>query len=149
MKKIVSVLLVGMMVALSNIFSFSVNAAENIIPNYEVKLLLDSDIVLNSDDLLKSAYCNLFETSKNYEKTGVLYVDTEDLAFNDEGWVNRIRIKENSDCFELTYKKRYSVQNQDMDAVLNLANNEGLETLLMMKLQMRLMKKEILILMQI
>lgn len=116
-----------LLVTLFNITALNVSAKENMIPNYEVKLLLDSDQVLNSDDLLKKTYRNLFNTGKDYQEIGVLYIDTDDLAFEAEGWTNRIRRKEDSDSFDLTYKKRYSVENGNIDAALTKANNEGFD----------------------
>ena len=62
-----------------------------------------------------------------YEVITVLYIDTEDYDFNAEGWINRIRIKENSSAFELTYKKRYSIQNQNVNSALSLANTQGFD----------------------
>lgn len=108
-------------------FSINAVAAQNIVPDYEVKLLLDSAKVLNSDNLFKKDYRNLFNTGKDYETIGVLYIDTEDYDFNAEGWINRIRIKENSSAFELTYKKRYSIQNQNVNSALSLANTQGFD----------------------
>ncbi|MDD4843501.1 MAG: hypothetical protein PHU31_04085 [Anaerotignum sp.] len=128
MKKFMHILV--SMAVMASAFQFSVLsvcAEENIVPDYEVKLLLDSDFVLNSDDLLKKTYRNLFETGTNYDEIGVLYIDTEDLAFNEEGWINRVRIKEDGDDFDLTYKKRYAIQNEDIESALDLANTEGFD----------------------
>lgn len=102
-------------------------AKENMVPDYEVKFLLDSEQVLNSDNLLKKTYRDLFQTGKEYETIGVLYLDTETKEFNQQGWTNRMRIKEGADEFELTYKKRYSVADGDIDAALTLGNQQGFD----------------------
>lgn len=103
-------------------------AKSNMVPNYEVKLLLDSDKVLNSNKELKKSYCTLFNTDKNYKEISVLYIDTEDKAFNSEGWINRIRVKEDSSKFELSYKKRYTVSGGNITAALAKANTEGFDS---------------------
>lgn len=110
-----------------NAFSFKSQAKENIIPNYEVKFLLDSDCVLNSDHLLKKEYRNTFSTGKDYKTIGVLYMDTEDRDFDIQGWTNRIRTEDDSKDFELTYKKRYPITDGDIVSALNLANDEGFD----------------------
>lgn len=103
------------------------SAKDNIVPDYEVKFLLDSDQVLNSEHLLQKTYRNLFETGKEYETIGVLYLDTAAKEFHQQGWGNRMRIKQDADVFELTYKKRYAVSGEDITAALTLANREGFD----------------------
>lgn len=105
-----------------------VNAAGLMVPTYEVKYLLDSSMVLNRDHQLKKTYRNLFETGDSYKTVGVLYLDTKNQAFYNEGWVNRIRIKENKNKFELTYKKRYGIVGGDIDAAIILAKQEGFDS---------------------
>lgn len=122
--KFLTVVIVGSM-----LFSNQVTACakENMVPDYEVKLLLDSNQVLNSDKLLKKTYRDLFDTGKDYGTIGVLYIDTPDLEFNEQKWINRIRIKENKDKFDLTYKKRYSISDGDIEEALSLANQQGFD----------------------
>lgn len=103
-------------------------AKSNMVPNYEVKLLLDSDKVLNSSEELKKDYRSILNTGKNYKMISVLYIDTEDKAFNSEGWINRIRVKEDSSKFELSYKKRYAVSDGNITAALDKANTEGFDS---------------------
>lgn len=111
----------------SILFTNTAYAKENMIPNYEMKFLLDSEQVLNDDYELNSEYREFFDTGKKFDTVGVLYLETEDYDFSNEGWYNRIRIKEDSDKFDLTYKKRYSIENGDIDAALTKANEEGFD----------------------
>lgn len=104
------------------------HAATNMIPTYEVKFLLDSDQVLNKEHFLKKEYRNYFKTNSNYLTMGILYLDTGNQDFNNEGWINRIRIKEGASNFELTYKKRYPIQNGNIEEALTLANQEGFDS---------------------
>lgn len=124
-KKIISVItLFGIC---SIFFTNTVYAKENMVPNYEMKFLLDSEQVLNENYELNSEYRDFFNTDKKYDTVGVLYLETEDYDFSNEGWYNRIRIEEDSDKFDLTYKKRYSIENGDIDAALTKANEEGFD----------------------
>lgn len=102
-------------------------AAENMVPTYEIKFLLDSDQVLNKDHRLKKEYRNYFETGSDYLTMGILYMDTETQDFNNQGWINRIRVKEGKSDFELTYKKRYPIQDGNIEEALMLANQEGFD----------------------
>lgn len=74
--KTVGMLLLTVMLAV-NRGPYTVHAAKNMTPTYEVKFLLDSNQVLNSDHLLKKEYRNYFETGSDYLTMGILYLDTE------------------------------------------------------------------------
>lgn len=109
------------------VFPRTAYAAENVVPTYEVKFLLDSDQVLNKDHRLKKEYRDYFDTSSDYLTMGILYLDTETQDFNNQGWINRIRVKEGKSDFELTYKKRYPMQDGKIEEALTLANQEGFD----------------------
>lgn len=126
MKRLFTAVLASVSV-FSLLYTVPVKAEANMVPDYEMKFLIDSDKVLNSDQQLKSEYRDFFNTGKTYETVGVLYIETPEYDFSDQGWNNRIRIKEDSDNFELTYKKRYSIENGDIDSALSLANSEGFD----------------------
>ena len=104
-----------------------VQAKENMIPNYEVKFILDSSQVVSDSGKLKKTYRTEFKTGNDYKTIGVEYVETADYSFYNEGWTNRIRIKENGEDFELTYKKRYTIENGDIEAALTKANEDGFD----------------------
>jgi len=104
----------------------TIMAASNMsISTYEVKYLLDSSKVLNSAKNLDSTYRNLFQTGSDYTTTNVMYLDTKDRDFNQEGWINRIRVKEDANEFELIFKKRYPVSGTDIKGALTTAKEEG------------------------
>ncbi|WP_341279959.1 hypothetical protein [Paenibacillus sp. FSL H8-0537] len=98
----------------------------NMVPSYEVKLLLDSTQVLNSNLTLTSAVSSQFNLTTS-RQTNVEYFDTNSHALDDAGWNARFRKKEDKNNYELTYKKRYPVQNGNIDAALTLANTEGFD----------------------
>lgn len=108
-------------------FASPVYAKENMVPDYEMKFLLDSSQVLDNKNELNSEFRDFFDTGKKYNTIGVMYLETEDYDFSNEGWYNRIRIEEDSNKFDLTYKKRYSVENGDIEAALTKANKEGFD----------------------
>jgi hypothetical protein len=106
-------------------------AAGNMTPDYEVKFLLDSEQALNSRHELTAEVRGWFGMTAAYEPIAILYADTDGQAFNQAGWVNRIRHKDKANEFELTYKKRYPVNgitSTDITAALNLANSNGFDS---------------------
>lgn len=85
----------------------------------EVKFLLDSERVLNEEKRLKEKYRELFCMGSDCQKIDVIYLETPDRAFLEQGWVNRIRWKHGKKKAERTYKKRYPVDGMDEAAVLS------------------------------
>lgn len=83
----------------------------SLVPNYEVKALLNTSAVVDSDNQLKSNVLSKFFTQPEIKQFNVQFLDTvppEQNIFNN-GWNLRIRKMEGRDEFELTYKKRYKV----------------------------------------
>lgn len=126
MKRLVTTAVAAITIFLCS-HSQSALAAANMTPNYEIKFLLDSAQVLDENHALQAAYRNLFSIEKDPTTIGVLYLDTPNRDFNQEGWTNRIRIEDGADEFELTFKKRYSIENGDIDSALNQANQDGFD----------------------
>lgn len=93
--------------------------------SYEVKLLLDSDLVLNDDLRLTDEMCRLFNVEDSYKPIDVVYLDTPERDFLREGWINRLRQKDGKEKIERTYKKRYPVFAGDIDAALAQAAADG------------------------
>ncbi|MBE9915193.1 hypothetical protein G8C92_14265 [Paenibacillus donghaensis] len=101
------------------------NAAANAVPSYEVKFLLNADKVLRNGLTLQDQVENAFQIEEPAAKILVEYFDTKSLSLNDSGWNARFRKKEDKKKYEMTYKKRYTVVNGDINAALDQANREG------------------------
>ncbi|GAA3407363.1 hypothetical protein ACFFNY_31955 [Paenibacillus hodogayensis] len=105
-----------------------VKSASNMVPDYEVKLLMNPTAVLNSDHKLKSGVRNAFDMPDTVTKMNVLFMDTDNRDLYDNGWSARIRKIEDKNDFELTYKKRYPIVNGNIAAALTQANLEGFDS---------------------
>lgn len=104
------------------------SAAGNMVPDYEVKLLMDPTVVLGSDFKLKSEVLSTFAMPTAVTKMNVQFLDDEEQTIYSTGWSPRIRKKEGESDYDLTYKKRYAVSGDDIDGALTLANSEGFDT---------------------
>ena len=96
--------------------------------SYEIHLLLNSDLVLNENHLLKQEFLDIFGADDSYKTFSLAYYETNERDFFEEGWINRIRLKYEEDDendFKLTYKKRYSVQEGDFLSAIRLSQADG------------------------
>lgn len=93
--------------------------------SYEVKFLLDPEKVLDEDHLLKEEWVDTFGITEDYLPIEVMYLDTPDKTFFNEGWINRLRRKSGKKKVERTYKKRYPVTGTDIAAALENAKKDG------------------------
>ncbi|RKK92165.1 hypothetical protein BFJ68_g15989 [Fusarium oxysporum] len=105
----------------------SMQAAPNMAPEYEVKLLLKPTEVLGPDKELKSTVLSTFDMPPSVTKQSIQFLDTDSKDIYTAGWSARIRKTENDDGLELTYKKRYTIVGGDIDAALTTANNDGFD----------------------
>ncbi|MFC5470985.1 hypothetical protein ACFPPD_20050 [Cohnella suwonensis] len=103
-------------------------AASNMVPDYEVKLMMNPSAVLGSDFKLTSTVLNAFSMPTTVTKLNVAFLDTNAKDIYGNGWSPRIRKIENENDFELTYKKRYPITNGDINAALTQANSEGFDS---------------------
>ncbi|KAJ4178700.1 hypothetical protein NW755_012994 [Fusarium falciforme] len=103
----------------------STQAAPNMTPEYEVKLLLKPAAVLDPNKELTSTVLSTFHMSPSVTKQNIQFLDTTSKDIYTAGWSARIRKTENEDDLELTYKKRYAIVEGDIDAALTTANNDG------------------------
>lgn len=101
-------------------------------PEYEVKYLVNPDLVLNDDGTYKEEFQNLFTDFALKGTTRMSYYDTEDLALNQAGWTIRIRKKSNKKAQQCTFKRRYSGTNKknaltqkDVDKAVEKAYKDG------------------------
>lgn len=99
--------------------------APNMIPKYEVKLLMDPKVVLDSRNTLKPTVLEIFTGAVTVVMMNVQFLDTNNKDVYNNGWSPRIRKLQGKDDFELTYKKRYKISNYDIDAALTTANDAG------------------------
>ncbi|KAK0735156.1 hypothetical protein B0T26DRAFT_737580 [Lasiosphaeria miniovina] len=97
------------------------------VPDYEVKLLLNPTAVLGSDNKLTSAVRSAFGMPTSVTKMNVQFLDKSSKEIYNAGWSPRIRKIEGASDFELTYKKRYNITGGDIDAALTTANAEGFD----------------------
>ncbi|KAK3389665.1 hypothetical protein B0H63DRAFT_464138 [Podospora didyma] len=107
----------------------SVRAASNMVPDYEVKLLLDPSVVLGTDHKLTATVLSTFAMPTSVTKMNLQFLDTSAKDIYNNGWSPRIRKTEGESGFELTYKKRYPVTPFGaIDATLATANGEGFDS---------------------
>lgn len=117
--------------AMLMIFSLCVpalaEAADDIeIEGVEVKFLIDPAKVLDADNNLTEEVLEMLGFTGKVKNRGMQFMETEDRAFGAEGWINRIRIKQGDEEYDLTYRKRYRVEDGDIAAALAKANADGL-----------------------
>ncbi|KAM0257088.1 hypothetical protein ACHAQJ_004552 [Trichoderma viride] len=95
------------------------------VPDYEIHLLMDPTVVLDSDFKLTPTVLSTFAMPTTVTKINVQYLDTipEDLYNN--GWSCRIRNIENESGFDLTYKWRLPVSNGNITGALDTAFGDG------------------------
>ena len=87
--------------------------AQAMTPGYEVKFLVNPDLILDSSTKQPNAEFLAFFTGMVLKGTTKMsYYDTEDLALNNAGWTIRIRKKSNKKAQQCTFKKRYSKINK-------------------------------------
>ncbi|WP_336790036.1 hypothetical protein [Paenibacillus sp. MMO-177] len=103
-------------------------AASGMFPDYEVKLLMNPKTTLGPDYKLTSSVLNAFSMPRKTTKMNVAYLDTNSKDITNNGWSIRIRKIEDEDHFELTYKKRYAITNDDINAALTQPNDDGLDS---------------------
>ncbi|MBJ7993325.1 hypothetical protein [Bacillus mycoides] len=103
-------------------------AASPMKPSFEVKLLLKPEQVLGYNEEMKQEVLEHFQAGTNYERIQVQFLDTANKSLSNEGWFARIRKKEFSKDFELTYKKRYPIQNGMIQDALEVAKKDGFDS---------------------
>ena len=106
-----------------------VGPSRTVILPCETHILLDSALVLDEEHLLKKEIRDEFQLEKKFKSYSLAYFETPDRAFDREGWINRVRMRDGKadKGFELTYKKRYRVEGNDPRPVLSFAEEEGFD----------------------
>ena len=100
-------------------------AANMEIAGVEVKYLLDPEKVLGEDGKLTEEVLKILGWTGKVKNRGMQFLDTAEKAYNDAGWSNRVRIKQGDEEYDITFKKRYAVENGDIEAALTLAAQDG------------------------
>ncbi|WP_270340636.1 hypothetical protein [Bacillus mobilis] len=103
-------------------------AASPMKPSFEVKLLLKPEQVLGYSKEINQEVLEYFHAGTNYERIQVQFLDTANKDLSSEGWFARIRKKEFSKDFELSYKKRYPIQNGVIQDALEVAKKDGFDS---------------------
>jgi hypothetical protein len=112
---------------LALIAAFLSQGSDNLTPDFEIKFLLKSEEVLNPNYEFTDALRSVFTTEPTVTKINVMFMDTDSKTLYQARWSARIRKKEDMPNFELTYKKRYTVNGGDIDAALTVANDDGFD----------------------
>lgn len=103
-------------------------AASNMVPDYEVKLMMNPNVVLDADHKLKSTVLSTFNMPSSVTKMNVLFMDTNAKDIYNNTWIARIRKTEGENDFELTYKKRYAIDNGNITEALDRANADSFDS---------------------
>ena len=91
----------------------------------EVKFLLDPEKVLDEGQHLRQEWEQAFGITEEWRPVDVMYLETPDRDFQQEGWINRLRWKSGKKKAERTYKKRYPVTDMDIAAACETAEKDG------------------------
>lgn len=117
---------------------------------YEVKLCLDPASALDDDLGPTEALCDAFRFEGIYRENTNLYLETAGWDYYSHGWINRVRAKRDKEKmrrtllsklvglvtdilpkpavrprFEITYKRRYKVEGNDLGRAMERAASEG------------------------
>jgi adenylate cyclase class IV len=95
------------------------------IKEWEVKFFLNDIKVLNENHEPNSGLIQNLQLS-NAERRDIQFIDTPNKDMYNDCWILRNRKKEKKDKYELTYKKRYPIHNDDIDSALTQAREDGL-----------------------
>jgi len=97
------------------------------VPRYEVKVYLSPEKVLTADNEPTKPVLDLLGIQGGPTKLRMLFLDGKRRDLHAEGWDVRFRDIEGEKKLELTYKKRYPVQGDDIDAALDAAARQGFD----------------------
>lgn len=92
--------------------------------DYEVRLQLNPSLVLDSNHELVSTVLQTLKASAAASTMNVQFLDTCNKDIYAAGWNARIRKADDKPDLELTYKKRYSITDSNIDAALTAANTD-------------------------
>lgn len=103
-------------------------ASDNMpLAGYEVKFMVDSSQLVNEDGTLNDQAKETFNIISNPTSMLVTYLDTNEKVFKQNGWSNRLRKKDGKKNYEIQYKKRYKVENENITQALDAAKLDGFD----------------------
>jgi hypothetical protein len=114
--------------SLGLLWAICVNGASNMVPNYEVKLLMDPTKVLGSDFKLLPTVLSTFAMPTTVTKMNVQYMDTNAEDIYNNAWSPRIRMMEDASSYEINYKHRIPITGGNINAALTTANSQGFDS---------------------
>lgn len=100
------------------------NGADVVVPSFEVKLLLKQEMILDDRFEPRETVRDAFGLHGTPRKIRMAFLDRE-KALDDAGWNVRIRVLENSDSLQLTYKRRFPFRQGELHNALERAAKEG------------------------
>jgi hypothetical protein len=103
----------------------SARQAQNMTPDYEVKLQLNPSQVLDAAHDVLKPILDSFNVSEAPSQMNVQFLDTCSAEIYAAGWSLRMRKLEIKPNLELNYKKRYNIDKEDIVSALNKANEDG------------------------
>jgi len=95
-------------------------------PDYELKLLVDPALTLDEGFEPLGAVRDAFDIDERQPMV-MQFVDGVQLELNEAGWNVRLRAFEGENELQLTYKKRYQIDGDDIDGALAQAVADGFE----------------------
>ncbi|NKW96567.1 hypothetical protein [Bacillus toyonensis] len=96
---------------------------------YEIKFFLDIHRVLNEKYSLSQELIDEFDINiKDIDEKDIQFIDTNKREMYQNGWILRNRIKREGNTYELTYKKRYKILNDDIESQVEKAKKDGFDT---------------------
>ena len=95
------------------------------IDGVEVKYLLDPAKALDAEGKPTEEVLKALGWTGKVKNRGMQFLDVEGKLYNEAGWSNRVRIKQGDDEYDVTFKKRYAVENGDIAAALTKAEADG------------------------
>ncbi|KAJ6437022.1 PLD-like domain-containing protein [Purpureocillium lavendulum] len=98
----------------------------NLTPDYEARLLLNPEAVLNDDHEPTGAVLLAFGMTES-TLMNVQFFDTDSKDISAADWSVRIRKRADRSNLELTYKKRSNIASDNVDAALTVANIDGFD----------------------
>lgn len=127
MAKLKSILVKGMAVATTCAFLLPIGKAHAAADQYEVKVFADADKVVKDNRHIDHDILEKLGSEDKDEDFNVQYIDDRNESNHQNGVTYRVRKSENDDTHEYQYKKRYPIENVNVDAAIDQAKADGFD----------------------